>query len=80
MLDLGNPKVYIWLNGENPREKEDNKMATNDMTITLKLTRIEVCDLLLACLCTSESAPGAKKWDQLHDKLEEILDDFDAKH
>lgn len=55
-------------------------MATNDMTITLKLTRHEVCDLLLACLCTSESAPGAKKWDQLHDKLEEILDDFDSKH
>lgn len=80
MLDLGNPKVYICLIGGNPKKKEDDKMAKNDMTVTLKLKRIEVCDLLLACTCVSDAAPGSKKWDELHDKLEKILDDFDAKH
>ena len=55
-------------------------MATNEMTVTLKLKRIEVCDLLLACTCVSDAAPGSKKWDELHDKLEKILDEFDAKH
>lgn len=55
-------------------------MATNDMTVTLKLKRIEVCDLLLACLAADSMAQGADKWDKLHDKLMAILDEFDAKH
>lgn len=55
-------------------------MATNDMTVTLKLKRIEVCDLLMACIVTDNMAEGAEKWSKLHDKLKTILDEFDAKH
>lgn len=46
------------------------------MTVTLKLKRIEVCDLLIACNATY-GASGAQKWADLHDKLEEILKQFD---
>lgn len=48
----------------------------NEMTVTLKLKRIEVCDLLIACTATYD-ASGAQKWADLHDKLEEILKQFD---
>lgn len=55
----------------------------NQKNVSLKLKRIEVCDLLLACTAVSESQKGegqtAKKWDDLHDKLKAILDEFDKK-
>ena len=53
---------------------------TNEKTVTVKIKRIELCDLLLACttldVLTDENT---KKWAKLHDKLKEILDDFDSK-
>lgn len=55
-------------------------MATNDMTVTMKLKRIDVCDLLLACWAADKLSEGAPKWIELHDKIEKILDEFDAKH
>ena len=52
---------------------------TNEKTVTVKIKRIELCDLLLACttldVLTDENT---KKWAKLHDKLKEILDDFDS--
>ena len=48
----------------------------NEMTVTLKLKRIDICDLLIACTATYHSS-GAQKWADLHDKLEEILKQFD---
>lgn len=55
----------------------------NQRTVSMKLTRIEVCDLLLACTavsgaCADDGHP-AQKWDALHDKLKAILEDFDKK-
>lgn len=53
-------------------------MQLNQRTITLKLTRIEVIDLMIACTAVSE-ASDAKKWNKLHDKLEEYIDALDEK-
>lgn len=56
----------------------------NQKTVTVKIKRIELCDLLIACAAVStavkESGETGKKWDDLHDKLEAILQDFDEKH
>lgn len=43
----------------------------NEMTITLK--RIDICDLLLACISADEISGGAKKWMKLHDNIKEQL-------
>ena len=55
----------------------------NQKTVTCKLKRIEVCDLLIACTAISsavkEDGETGQKWDNLHDKLKQILDDFDKK-
>ncbi len=53
-------------------------MPHNQRTITLKLTRIEVIDLMIACTAVSE-ASCAEKWDKLHDKLEEYVIALDEK-
>ena len=52
-------------------------MELNRRTVTLKLQRIDVCDLLIACTAAADSS-GANKWNKLHDKLKTILDEFDA--
>lgn len=56
----------------------------NQKTVSLKLKRIEICDLLLACTAISDSqkrdGQTAQKWDDLHNKLEAILEEFDKKH
>ena len=54
-------------------------MTYNQRTINLKLTRSEVCDLLLACAEVA-CASDAHKWEELHDKILTILDDFDEKN
>ena len=51
----------------------------NQRTVTLKLKRIDVCNLLLATTSLSEDE-NREHWKALHDKLKEILDDFDAKN
>lgn len=52
----------------------------NSMTMsTLNLTRLETCDLLLACLAARDEAnDGGEKWQRLHDKIKAQLDEFDA--
>lgn len=51
----------------------------NQKTVTLKLKRIDICDLLLACTLISAES-NAQKWDKLHDKLATILEEFDEKN
>lgn len=48
--------------------------------MTIKLRRIDVCDLLLACTYASHSACAGEKWIKLHDMLKDQLEEFDAKH
>lgn len=50
----------------------------NYTDVKIELKRIEVCDLLLACLAAKElSNDGGKKWDRLHDKLKSTLEELD---
>lgn len=56
----------------------------NQRIVTIKLKRIEVCDLLLACHSISQAVyasgeHGENKWDRLGDKLDHILTEFDKK-
>ena len=55
------------------------KTPHNYKTVTMKLARIELCDLLLATTALKHETK-ATKWHYLHDKLKAILDDFDEKH
>ncbi len=58
-------------------------LTLNQRTVTAKLQRINICDLLIACDAVSNALKNegktSKKWDDLHDKLKSILDDFDSK-
>lgn len=55
----------------------------NQRTVTIKLKRGYVVDMLLACLRCSEAAKdggeSGAKWDYLHDELRAQLDAFDKK-
>ena len=50
----------------------------NDFRTTIELKRIDICDLMLACLAAKELAPESKKWDRLHEELKRQLDELDA--
>lgn len=53
-------------------------MMRNEKEMTLKLRRIDVCDLLLACLAAKELAnDGGEKWETLHQMVRDQLDAFD---
>ena len=53
----------------------------NSSKINIELTRIEVCDLLLATFSSHQNTEGrAKKWMQLHDKIEKQLKETDKEH
>lgn len=55
-------------------------MMLNEKTVTVEIKRIQLCDLLLACThLDMETSEDTKKWRELHDKLKQILDDFDKK-
>lgn len=55
-------------------------VTLNQKTMTVKLRRIDVCDLLLACSCADRNADdGSEKWKKLHDVLMKQLEAFDAK-
>lgn len=55
-------------------------MTLNQRTVTLKLTRSEVCDLLIACTAIDRSTNDDNtKWSTLHDHIKLILDAFDEK-
>jgi DNA-binding ferritin-like protein len=51
----------------------------NNFKTTIEVKRIDICDLMLACLAAKEAANDeGKKWDRLHDLLQEQLDELDA--
>lgn len=53
-------------------------MNRNELEMHLKLTRIEVCDLLIACISAQQNAnDGGAKWNRLHDKIKSQLYHFD---
>lgn len=55
------------------------KTPHNYKTVTLKLDRIDLCNLILATTSLKIDTK-AEKWGVLHDKLKAILEDFDEKH
>lgn len=61
--------------------KGKNTMNTplNLKTVTLKMKRIELCDLLVATTLLAQQS-DAEKWHRLHDKLLTIIDEFDEKN
>lgn len=55
------------------------KTPHNYKTVTMKLKRIDVCNLLLATSILSDGE-DRKHWKELHDKIKATLDDFDEKN
>lgn len=50
----------------------------NESETSIKLRRIDICDLMMACTLTKQMAnDGGKKWDKLHDFLKAKLDELD---
>lgn len=50
----------------------------NESETSIKLRRIDICDLMMACTLTKQmSNDGCKKWDKLHDLLKAQLDEMD---
>ena len=46
--------------------------------VSIKLYRIDICDLLLACIAAENAAnDDGIKWKRLHDKLKKQLDKLD---
>lgn len=51
----------------------------NSFKTTLQVKRIDICDLMLACLAAKELANDeGKKWDRLHDELKKQLNELDT--
>ncbi len=51
----------------------------NEFKTTLQVKRIDICDLMLACLEAKELAnDSGTKWDRLHDKLKRQLNELDT--
>lgn len=57
-------------------------MTRNARTTQVELSRIDICDLMMACTrigqALKEDGKTANKWEKLHDKLKAQLDEFDA--
>lgn len=53
----------------------------NQRTVTVKITRHELCKLCLACVALDQSSDeDTTQWAELRDKLKESLDAFDEKN
>lgn len=50
----------------------------NQKTITVKLSRGDVCELMIACAWAARDGDG-EKWKKLHDILREQVDAFDVR-
>lgn len=51
----------------------------NGFKTTITLRRIDICDLMLACLAAKKAAnDGGKKWIELHELLYTQLEELDA--
>ena len=55
------------------------KLMPNERIVTIKLKRGDLCNLILAATSLKHQ-PNAERWEVLRVKLNEILDDFDAKN
>lgn len=56
------------------------KKSLNARTVNVKISRLDLCDLMLACTALdAETDPENTKWGKLHDKLRAILNEFDEK-
>ena len=55
------------------------KTPHNYKKVTMKLDRIDLCNLILATTSLKIDTK-AEKWGVLHDKLKAILDEFDEKN
>ena len=54
--------------------------SLNERTVSVKIRRIDLCDLILACaVLDSKVGQVTSKWLKLHDKLFAILNEFDSK-
>lgn len=76
-------RVYNKLNKSNKATITTNERQVNNMRngfkTTLQVKRIDICDLMLACLAAKELANDeGKKWDRLHDELKRQLKELDA--
>ena len=54
-------------------------MTLNEKTVTMRLKRLDLFDLLLAVSAVMVM-DSSTRWTDLYDKLLGILNDFDAKH
>lgn len=51
----------------------------NQRMVSLKLRRVDICNLKLACASLSQG-DNRTRWKELHDKLSAILTEFDTKN
>ena len=51
----------------------------NERTVTVKISRFELCDMLMALTALDEQYESRTRFKDLHDKLRSQLDDFDKK-
>ena len=56
-----------------------HRVPLNMQTITIKLDRRKVLDLMLACSLVAASDGAGKKWSYLHDELKAAVDAADEK-
>ena len=52
---------------------------TNEKTVNVKMTRGELCRLLIALTCIAQDTKQ-QTWNELHDKLISQLEAFDEAH
>ena len=52
----------------------------NNLTVTLKLERRDVCRLMMACTLVSQIRDSSPEWKDLHDEVEDQLFEFEHKH
>ena len=59
-------------------------MNYNSKTVPVKISRRDLCDILFAITCVAKALESegysARKWEILHENLNEQLDTFDAKN
>lgn len=56
-----------------------HRVPLNMQTITIKLERTKVIDLMLACSLVGASDGAGRKWGYLHDELKAAVDAADEK-
>ena len=55
-----------------------SKIPLNERTVTVRLKRRDLCDLMSACTVLSEYC-DSNRWEELHNQLKAIIEDFDHK-